>query len=220
MGALSFSPSPMTTTPSIEMLDSTMRMALTAAPSAPSLSPRPIHREAARAAASVTRTSSMARLRSGAWVRRWCSRTTTIVGGTRTRSPAPTVRPRSGGPDAGTRMLDCAHGPGKETSGRAAFAGARLRDADFETMSGVPLQPVYGPEDRVAAGGRRAARRGGSGPGSTRTPGARTPRCTARSCGRCGCSPASGRPRTPTPASTRSSGPAGTGCRWPSTCPR
>ena len=41
-------------------------MALTAAPSAPSLSPRPIHREAARAAASVTRTSSMARLRSGA----------------------------------------------------------------------------------------------------------------------------------------------------------
>jgi len=48
------------------MLDSTIRMALTAAPSAPSLSPRPIHRDAASAAASVTRTSSMARLRSGA----------------------------------------------------------------------------------------------------------------------------------------------------------
>ena len=44
-------------------------MASTAAPSAPSLSPRPIQRAAARAAASVTRTSSMARLRSGAcWV--------------------------------------------------------------------------------------------------------------------------------------------------------
>ena len=67
MGALSFSPSPMTTTPSMEMLDRTIRMALTAAPSAPSLSPRPIHRDAASAAASVTRTSSMARLRSGAW---------------------------------------------------------------------------------------------------------------------------------------------------------
>src|ERR1700676_4048975 len=66
MGALSFSPSPITTTPSMEMLDSTILMALTAAPSAPSLSPRPIHRDAARAAASVTRTSSMARLRSGA----------------------------------------------------------------------------------------------------------------------------------------------------------
>src|SRR5450631_2393667 len=67
MGALSFSPSPITTTPSMAMLESTIRMALTAAPSAPSLSPRPIHRDAASAAASVTRTSSMARLRSGAW---------------------------------------------------------------------------------------------------------------------------------------------------------
>ena len=56
----------MTTTPSMAIDDRTMRMAFTAAPSAPSLSPRPIHREAARAAASVTRTSSMARLRSGA----------------------------------------------------------------------------------------------------------------------------------------------------------
>ena len=44
-----------------------MRMASTAAPSAPSLSPRPIHRDAAMAAASVTRTMSRARLRSGAW---------------------------------------------------------------------------------------------------------------------------------------------------------
>jgi hypothetical protein len=46
-------------------VSSTMRMASTAAPSAPFLSPRPIHRDAASAAASVTRTSSMARLRSG-----------------------------------------------------------------------------------------------------------------------------------------------------------
>ena len=67
IGALSFSPSPMTTMPSIGTVESTVRMALTAAPSAPFLSPRPIHRLAAMAAASVTRTSSMARLRSGAW---------------------------------------------------------------------------------------------------------------------------------------------------------
>ena len=44
---------------------STARMAETAAPSAPFLSPRPTQREAASAAASVTRTSSIARLRSG-----------------------------------------------------------------------------------------------------------------------------------------------------------
>src|ERR687891_2799445 len=42
-----------------------MRMASTAAASAPSLSPRPIQRAQARAAYSVVRTSSMARLRSG-----------------------------------------------------------------------------------------------------------------------------------------------------------
>ena len=69
MGALSFSPSPMTTIPSIWTEDSTIRMASTAAPSAPSLSPRPIQRLAAMAAASVVRTSSMAKLRSGAWGR-------------------------------------------------------------------------------------------------------------------------------------------------------
>src|SRR5690349_22632018 len=41
-------------------------MASTAAPSPPSLSPRPTQRPAAMAPASVTRTSSRARLRSGA----------------------------------------------------------------------------------------------------------------------------------------------------------
>jgi hypothetical protein len=42
-----------------------VRMALTATPSAPFLSPLPTHRPAAIAAASVTRTSSRARFRSG-----------------------------------------------------------------------------------------------------------------------------------------------------------
>ena len=67
IGALSFSPSPITTMPSIGTLESTVRIASTAAPSAPILSPRPIQRLAAMAAASVVRTRSMARFRSGAW---------------------------------------------------------------------------------------------------------------------------------------------------------
>lgn len=56
----------MTTTPFIETVETSVRMALTAAPSAPFLSPRPTQRPAAMAAASVTRTSSSARFRSGA----------------------------------------------------------------------------------------------------------------------------------------------------------
>ena len=56
----------MTTTPRIETELTSSRMASTAAPSPPSLSPRPTQRPAAIAPASVTRTSSRARLRSGA----------------------------------------------------------------------------------------------------------------------------------------------------------
>src|SRR5262245_5483674 len=56
----------MTTTPRIATLSRTKRMASTAAWSASSFSPRPIQRAAAIAAASVTRTSSIAMLRSGA----------------------------------------------------------------------------------------------------------------------------------------------------------
>src|ERR1035441_9145560 len=66
IGALSFSPSPMTTTPRIDTELIIIRIALTAAPSAPFLSPRPTHLAAAIDAASVTRASSSARLRSGA----------------------------------------------------------------------------------------------------------------------------------------------------------
>src|SRR5215218_215903 len=65
IGASSFSPSPMTTTPSMWTVSRTRRMASTAAWSAASLSPMPTRRAAASAAASVTRTSSRARLRSG-----------------------------------------------------------------------------------------------------------------------------------------------------------
>jgi hypothetical protein len=62
---LSFSPSPITTVPRMPMVEIITRIALTATPSASFLSPRPTQRPAAIAAASVTRTSSRARLRSG-----------------------------------------------------------------------------------------------------------------------------------------------------------
>src|SRR5918995_1619008 len=65
IGASSFSPSPITTTPSMWIVCRTACMPSTAAWSAASLSPRPIQRAQPRAAASVTRTSSSARLRSG-----------------------------------------------------------------------------------------------------------------------------------------------------------
>ena len=65
IGASSFSPSPMTTTPRIATVPMRRRMASTAAASASFFSPSPTQRPAAMAAASVTRTSSSARLRSG-----------------------------------------------------------------------------------------------------------------------------------------------------------
>src|SRR4051812_11877826 len=65
IGALSFSPSPITTTPSKLTVPRNLRIASTAAPSAPSLSPLPMNGTARIAAASVARTSSSARLRSG-----------------------------------------------------------------------------------------------------------------------------------------------------------
>ena len=65
IGALSFSPSPMTTTPSMGT-GAARPHGVDRGGVRPPLSPRPIQRLAAMAAASVTRTSSMARLRSGA----------------------------------------------------------------------------------------------------------------------------------------------------------
>src|SRR5215472_18793270 len=64
IGASSRSPSPMTTVPAIDKLFNASLIASTAAWSAAFSSPRPIQREAERAAASVTRTASNARLRS------------------------------------------------------------------------------------------------------------------------------------------------------------
>jgi hypothetical protein len=68
IGAWSFSPSPMTTTPRMDTELISVRIAWTAAPSAPFLSPRPTQRAAAIAAASVTRASSSARFLFGAYL--------------------------------------------------------------------------------------------------------------------------------------------------------
>ena len=89
-----------------------------------------------------------------------------------------------------------------------AFAESSIRDTDFTTMSGIPLD----------AGLRPGAT--ASSPGSFRTPVVRTRRCIDRSCGRCGCSLVSARPTTPTGGSRRSSSPVATGCRRRSTCRR
>src|SRR5688500_11917461 len=35
---------------------------------------------------------------------------------------------------------------------QAAYEGSKLRDADFETMSGIPVEPVYGPDDAELPG--------------------------------------------------------------------
>src|SRR5437763_269549 len=90
----------MTTMPSMVTVLSTTRIASTAAPSAPSLSPRPIHRDAARAAASVTRTSSRARLRSG------CCRSLPLMAGDVSGPDVSGARPgreRSRRPDGALR---------------------------------------------------------------------------------------------------------------------
>src|SRR5690242_16738922 len=71
IGAWSFSPSPMTTTPRMDTELMSVRIAFTAAPSAPFLSPRPTQRAAAIAAASVTRASSSARFLLGACCAGW-----------------------------------------------------------------------------------------------------------------------------------------------------
>jgi hypothetical protein len=65
IGASSFSPSPITTMPSMGTVSSIRRIASTAAWSASSFAPFPTQRAAESAAASVTRTSSRARFRSG-----------------------------------------------------------------------------------------------------------------------------------------------------------
>src|SRR6476620_11309598 len=116
IGASSFSPSPITTTPRIETVPMRVRMASTAAPSPPFLSPRPTQRPAAMAAASVTRTSSRARLRSGA--------------GRSVR------KPRFVGEPSGTGST----GPPDRTTGAGSKGGKLCCDPRCMTAAGPPSQ--------------------------------------------------------------------------------
>ncbi|HEY7947395.1 MAG TPA: methylmalonyl-CoA mutase family protein [Acidimicrobiales bacterium] len=50
---------------------------------------------------------------------------------------------------------------------RAAFDASSLRDADFETMSGIALEPVYGPGDWPAGDDTTARGDGGDGDGDS-----------------------------------------------------
>ena len=63
------------------------------------------------------------------------------------------------------------------------------------TESGLPIEPVYGPDDPDGLGPGRRARRAGR---RTRTPAASTRRCTPAGPGRCASTPASAPPWSPT----------------------
>src|SRR5436190_12575874 len=144
MGASSFSPSPMTTTPSIGIMPSALRIASTAAPSAVFLSPRPIQRALASAPASVTRTSSRARLRlisaetfsvarSGRAIRYACD--------VPASAPAPTL---AGGPPEGRKVETTSQPPVKLPSWPRArtVRGAR---AILQTFIIFPLMGAFSP---------------------------------------------------------------------------
>src|SRR5664279_2219616 len=57
------------------------------------------------------------------------------------------------------------HAVGGFAEWQEAYAEATLRDADFETMSGVPLEPVYGPGPKVGEAGGTGERAPGEWPG-------------------------------------------------------
>src|SRR4051794_33562060 len=153
MGAWSFSPSPMTTTPRMLTVPMSARIASTAAPSPPFLSPRPTHRPAAMAAASVTRTSSRARLRSGAGrsgENPGAAREGPSGTGSDTGPPGWTT---CGGVSPGDRPL--AAGPGRQEAARTLGGGVGELSCDPRGMSGVrpsSSRPL-GPENAVAEGG-------------------------------------------------------------------
>lgn len=73
---------------------------------------------------------------------------------------------------------------------------ARTRDADFTTLSGDTVEPVYGPPAGQPYEGFERI----GWPGSTRTPAGCTPPATAAARGRSGSSPASATPGRPTSA--------------------
>src|SRR5262245_6874496 len=116
----------MMTTPSIWTLDRLSRIASTAAASAPSLLPRPTQRAAASAADSVTRTSSIARFRSGR-----C------------------------GPGLGMRSTVVAARPARYSMGSGRLV-ARTGPSPLAPVSDLPAQPAgtcLAEQDLLAVGG-------------------------------------------------------------------
>lgn len=73
------------------------------------------------------------------------------------------------------------------------YDNSRKRDADFTTLSGEEVQPVYGPPAGQSYEGFERI----GWPGSTRTPGVCTPPATAGGPGPSGSSPASATPSRP-----------------------
>ena len=111
--------------------------------------------------------------------------------------------------DCGDRALDSS-AMAADRSGRPEF---EEREAEFSTMSGHPIEPLYGPEDAPADPEETIGR-----PGEypfTRGPYASMYRGGS---GRCASSPASARSRRPTSASTTCSTTARPASRPPSTC--
>src|SRR5690348_8766703 len=127
----------MTTTPCIEIELISLRMASTAAPSPPSLSPRPTQRPADSAAASVTRTSSSARLRSSSSRLR---RTGSVI----PNSGMSLLRPlrRSARRAGGARHRDTVSHNGQVASHEPAGRVSR-RTRDMVISMAVLLVPVF-----------------------------------------------------------------------------
>src|SRR3990170_7286784 len=132
MGASSFSPSPMTITPAMSMLLSTRRMASTAAWSPFTLSPRPMWRAAARAAASVTLTRSRARFLVGF----------SAIAASPSAHPADQVVTQNAGPHPGIQPV--------QRSAVAGEQGAAVLDLHLTLEHADPQIPQGG--DRAQSG--------------------------------------------------------------------
>ncbi|MFD0638032.1 hypothetical protein ACFQ9X_47255 [Catenulispora yoronensis] len=76
------------------------------------------------------------------------------------------------------------------------YDAARKRDADFTTISGSDVDPVYGPAEGADVPGFERI----GWPGSSPTPAASTPPATGASRGRSASSPGSATPSRPTSA--------------------
>lgn len=75
--------------------------------------------------------------------------------------PAPDVPEAHGTPDAAAAVARRAQGRARWRSRYdAALAKGQVRDADFTTLSGVEVEPVYGPTDEQAAADERMDRIG------------------------------------------------------------